>query len=137
MRVFVDTSPWIYLCETSGPRRADTRTLLESWIKSGVELVTSTMTLSEVLVVPKREQRPDVERLYRVLFDEILSAPLIPLDESVADSTADIRAQYGFRTPDAIQLASALQNNCDAFFTNDRRLSRFDDIDIILLDKQT
>jgi predicted nucleic acid-binding protein len=44
------------------------------------------------------------------------------------DRAAEIRAQYGFKTPDAIHLAAAVVSGGDAFLTNDHRLDRFADI---------
>jgi predicted nucleic acid-binding protein len=44
------------------------------------------------------------------------------------DRATKIRADHGFRTPDAIHLAAAVISNCDAFLTNDLRLERFPDI---------
>ena len=39
-----------------------------------------------------------------------------------------IRAQYGFKTPDAVYLAAAVISGCDVSLTNDHRLDRFSDI---------
>ena len=44
------------------------------------------------------------------------------------DRATDIRARYGFRTPDAMHLAAAVVSGCDVFLTNDHRLDRFPDI---------
>jgi uncharacterized protein len=46
----------------------------------------------------------------------------------VIDRATDIRARYGFRTPDAIHLAAAVVSGCDVFLTNDYRLNRFPDV---------
>jgi predicted nucleic acid-binding protein len=46
------------------------------------------------------------------------------------DRATAIRAQYGFKTPDAIHLAAAVPSGCDVFLTNDHRLDRFPDITI-------
>ena len=34
-----------------------------------------------------------------------------------------LRAQYGFKTPDALHLAAAVIHGCDRFLTNDARLT--------------
>lgn len=44
------------------------------------------------------------------------------------DHATDIRAHYGFKTPDAIHLAAAVVSGCDVFLTNDHRLDRFSDL---------
>jgi predicted nucleic acid-binding protein len=37
---------------------------------------------------------------------------------------ASLRARYGLRTPDALQISVALAAGCSAFLTNDARLQR-------------
>ena len=37
---------------------------------------------------------------------------------------ADLRAEYGLKTPDALHLATAKYHNCEVFLTNDDRLKR-------------
>ena len=41
------------------------------------------------------------------------------------DSATEIRALYGFKTPDAIDLAAAKISDCELFLTNDHRLDSF------------
>ena len=50
------------------------------------------------------------------------------MSREVIDHAAEIRAKYGFRTPDAIHLAAAVVSSCDVFLTNHHRLDRFTDI---------
>jgi predicted nucleic acid-binding protein len=53
---------------------------------------------------------------------------IVPLSREVIDRATEIRAQYGFKTPDAIHLAAAVVSGCDVFLTNDHRLDRFTEI---------
>jgi predicted nucleic acid-binding protein len=57
-------------------------------------------------------------------------AEIVALSCEVIDRATEIRAQYGFKTPDAIHLAAAVTSGCDMFLTNDYRLDRFTDITI-------
>ncbi|MDQ7051522.1 MAG: hypothetical protein Q9P14_00950 [candidate division KSB1 bacterium] len=41
------------------------------------------------------------------------------------------------RMPDALQLAAAIANDCDAFLTNDTRLQKVSDIKVVLLNELT
>ena len=38
------------------------------------------------------------------------------------------------RLPDALQIAVAIQEGCEAFLTNDRRLARVAELRVLLLD---
>jgi predicted nucleic acid-binding protein len=61
-------------------------------------------------------------------FDEYFAgavAAIVPLSRQVVDRATAIRAQYGFKTPDALHLAAAVEAPCDVFLTNDHRLDRF------------
>lgn len=44
---------------------------------------------------------------------------------------SDLRVRYGLRTPDTIHLATALLNKAQAFITNDKQLTRVNELDII------
>ena len=58
---------------------------------------------------------------------------IIDVNQDLATEAARIRRKYGFRTPDAIQLATAKLTRAKALLTNDQRLKSFKDLKIILL----
>jgi predicted nucleic acid-binding protein len=61
----------------------------------------------------------------------------VDINAEVAIKAASLRAKYkehNLRTPDALQLAMALEANCPAFVTNDKRLSIVQELDVIVLD---
>ena len=60
---------------------------------------------------------------------------LIELNSEIASLFAEIRATYNIKTPDAVQLASAIYAKADLFISNDDRLSRFknDECRVVLL----
>lgn len=130
--VFVDTAPLIYLLEGTPARRDAMHAKLLSWLDAGVSLRSSVLTLAELLVPVKKAGDVALARQYRSALRALFDAPLFPLDEAVAEYSAEIRAIYGFRTPDALQLAAARVMGCDAFFTNDRALRRFRELEIVL-----
>ncbi len=57
------------------------------------------------------------------------------MDLPVADRAASLRARYRLRTPDAIQLATALQARADVFLTNDRDLQRVEEVPVLLIEE--
>lgn len=54
-------------------------------------------------------------------------------DGSIAVNAAGIRAKYNSRTPDALQVATAIEYKADYFFTNDLRLKAISEIEVITL----
>jgi predicted nucleic acid-binding protein len=59
----------------------------------------------------------------------------VELGHSVLRAAAQLRARFQVRTPDALQLASALATGCSAFVTNDRRLPDLPGLRVIALDR--
>jgi predicted nucleic acid-binding protein len=47
------------------------------------------------------------------------------VEQVMVDLATKVRAQYGFKAPDALHLGAALWSECDVFLTNDHRLDRF------------
>ena len=67
------------------------------------------------------------------LFLETPNLKIKNLDSEIAIEAARIRRKYGFQTPDAIELATAVVAKADAFITNDKRLMKFNEIKVKLL----
>jgi predicted nucleic acid-binding protein len=51
----------------------------------------------------------------------------------VIDRGTELRAKYGFKAPDAIHLAAAIEGNCDVFLTNDYALAKCEEIKVELV----
>lgn len=59
---------------------------------------------------------------------------LFPLDISIADTAVQLRAKYNFKTPDAIQLATAIRCGADYVITNDKEWQKVGNLNILLLE---
>ena len=96
-------------------------------------VVTSTITLIEVITQPMRLNRQDLVDTYT---NALLRSPNVhtyPVDFVIARRAAELRAQFNLRTPDAIQIATALVAQADAFITNDERFKGVQDIPILII----
>lgn len=80
------------------------------------EFCISDLVRLECLVHPIRKQNAELRQLYESQF-QLLSC--LPLDSSVYDLAAEIRAENRLRVPDALHAAAAIRNGCDALWTND------------------
>lgn len=133
-RLGLDTAPIIYLIERH-PVFGDTARAVFDRIAAGpLEAYTSVITLTEVLTVPIRNGDTATETLYRtrLLFSRNLTTlSAIP---AIAERAAELRARYNLRTPDALQIATALHARCEAFLTNDKRLQRVTELAILVLE---
>ncbi|MDQ3565325.1 MAG: PIN domain-containing protein [Pseudomonadota bacterium] len=81
----------------------------------------------ECRVKPLRDNDADLLGDYDRFFEEALNE-CVALTRPVLALATDIRARYGFKTPDAIHLAASVTSCCDRFLTNDRRLEHFSGI---------
>jgi predicted nucleic acid-binding protein len=107
------------------------RPLLDRVDRGELEIVTSTLTLTEVLVKPFSRAVPELASQYVA----ILAGKLVPVSETIAKRAAQLRAVYPrLKTPDAIQLATAIEVRADVFLTNDFALSGISEIRVVTLD---
>ena len=120
-RVFWDTNLFIYLFEGEGAFHDRVVELRKSMLERGDHLVTSALTLGEILVKPVEQQNA----LLAAQYEESICATslLIPFDQRAARVYAELRCDRTIRAPDAIQLACAAAADVDLFITNDDRLS--------------
>ncbi len=100
-RIGLDTNVLIYYIEEH-PFFIKKVELLIDKIEDGKAIgITSYITLLELLVKPIREGKIDLANQYKTILSNKLE--MVPLDEAVSLKAAELRAKYGFRTPDAIQ----------------------------------
>ena len=89
-------------------------------LESGDQLMTSAITLGEILVKPIQNGDAKAVAYYQKLI--ATTAAVIPFEEKAALACARLRADRSLRPPDAIQLACAAAAGTDLFITNDARL---------------
>jgi len=133
-RLYIDTAPFIYYIEKHPDYGPVVRRIFEVINTSQIEVLTSVITLAETLTKPLKSGDKTVEQAYRALLQHTQHVTLLPVTVAVADETANLRARYNLRTPDALQLAAALDERCDTFLTNDLTLRRITEVKILILD---
>ncbi|MFQ5515738.1 MAG: type II toxin-antitoxin system VapC family toxin [Myxococcota bacterium] len=98
-----------------------------------IEIVSSALTLLEVLVVPYRAGQLHLADRYEALLTRGRNVRLLDIDRAQLRAAAQLRAIHRLRTPDALQLAAALSTRCTVFVTNDRRLPELPGLQILQL----
>jgi predicted nucleic acid-binding protein len=119
-RVFWDTNLFIYLFEDYGPLSKAAVQLRSRMLDRGDQLLTSTLTLGEILVKPTERRDSELCRKYERAIST--TATMIAFDLKAAKLYAALRSERSLKAPDAIQLACAASANVDLFVTNDERL---------------
>ncbi len=121
-RIFFDTNVFIYMFEGLEPNRSRMLAIRKRTLERGDRIVTSAMTLGEVLVKPtKLGQASLIEQYDRAIRS---TADVVSFDAQVAWRYAWLRSTHNIRNADAIQLACAAHFGVDLFITNDLQLHK-------------
>jgi predicted nucleic acid-binding protein len=131
----LDTSVFIYFLENN-PKYGPLARITINGIENGKwEGVTSTITLMEITVRPWQTGQESIAREYEAVLVHFPNLSVVDVDRDVARAAAQLRAKYNVAPPDALQVAVSLNYGAKAFLTNDRRLSRLQDlIDVLVMD---
>lgn len=122
-RIFWDTNLFIYLFEDKGELAEQIVSLRERMLERQDQLLTSALTLGEILVKPLEVGDGELMRHYESTITA--SAAVLPFDKAAATAFATVRQNRSIQPADAIQLACASAAGVDLFVTNDQRLSRY------------
>ena len=101
--VALDTAPVIYFIEQHPSCVGVLRPFFQAVARGEITLVTSTVTLLEVLVHPLKHGNDKLAHQYN---DILLSSPhiqTVPVTHAVAQVAAELRAMSNLKSPDAIQ----------------------------------
>ncbi len=131
--IYLDTNCVIYSVEHVAPYAA---LLYPLWRSAGAgecSLHTSGLTLTETLVAPLKSGNALIADTYRRLLKESPDLRLVDVSLEVLERAAQIRADLGLRTPDAIHAASALVAGCTHLITNDPVFNRLQGLDVVVL----
>lgn len=119
-RIFWDSNLFIYLLEDYPEYSQAVTDLRQKMLARGDRLLTSALTLGEILVKPSALGDLALCQLYEDILGK--TALLLPFDLASARRYAVIRRNRSVKAPDAIQLACAGEAGVDLFVTNDHRL---------------
>lgn len=121
-RVFIDTAPIIYYLENSSQYMNSIKKFFAACVKSDIQIVTSTITVEEYLVLPYLNGRMELVENFKCFID-YMNMEVVEINFRIAERGAKIRGRYkSFKAMDALQIATAIESGCDMFFTNDKQL---------------
>jgi predicted nucleic acid-binding protein len=132
--VGLDTAPLIYFVEEHPVYLPFIDPFFEAVERGDIQVVTSTLTLTEALVHPYRHGNRGLAQQYSRILLNSRNLKTLPVSAEIATEAARIRATYGLKTPDSIQLATAQMGQATAFLSNDDGLTTIPGLELILLD---
>lgn len=132
-RVYLDASAIIYFVEAESLFHAAAVQSVGRF-RSDPEsrLVTSGLSRLECRVKPVRDSNEELLAKYDAFFKR-RRLVIGDVTAAVIERATDLRARHRFRTPDAIHLATALEEHADLFLTGDDDLKRCTDVKVEIL----
>jgi predicted nucleic acid-binding protein len=132
--VAFDTGPLIYYIEEHPDYLSPVDELFGALDDGAARGMTSVLTLQEVLVKPLREGRKDLAEKYKVVLTDSANVTVYDVDQSICETAARLRAKYiWLRTPDALQLATAIRHDAQIVVTNDDRWRLVSEVVVFVL----
>jgi predicted nucleic acid-binding protein len=89
--------------------------------------------LTEVLTKPLKDNNESLASSYKAVISTFPNLTVKHIDSSTSITAAELRAKYGFNTPDAIFIANGIEENAEVFITNDIRLKSMNEINCIII----
>ena len=131
--IFLDTAPFIYFFEQHPEHFPALEKLFAQIYETDAQAITSIITYIELTTHPARLGKHQLIRKYRDYFTNSENISLFPLDMHIADYIVELRAKYQFKTPDAIQLGTAIACGADYVLTNDTAWQKFEELKVVLV----
>lgn len=134
-RIAIDTCIFIYQWEAHPLYSPLTDHIFSSLEQSDFKGVTSTVTMTELLVHPYRDNELARAHDLLSLLSTYPNLEWISPSLEIAVRAAELRAQHRLPTPDALIAATAIVCNASAFVTNDPIFRRIPNLDVLILDE--
>ena len=131
LRIYLDTNVLIRGMERTDAGAGEAGRLIEFAERDRLELVTSELTLSEVLVGPIKLGNDILVTAYLNLLTDDLIFELLPVTRDILIESSHIRARSSARLPDSVHVATAKLSRCRLIVSYDRRLCDLCDLDVI------
>lgn len=125
-RILLDSVSIVYFLERNPRYYAAAAEWMERVNAGQLSAAASVLLLSEVLVPAYRGGSPAAARQARAALERIPNFELVEVTAGVSDVAARLRAVHNLRTPDALHVATALDEGAGWIVTNDHRLRRIE-----------
>jgi predicted nucleic acid-binding protein len=124
VKLYLDANVIIDAHEAADPLRQRVLNRLVAWCQtSSGELVTSLLSRLECRVIPLRQKDLALLAEYDRFFQGD-AVEVVEITPSIIDLATSLRADHGYKSPDAIHLATAIQVGAQIFLTGDQALKK-------------
>lgn len=133
--VFVDTAPFVYFFEQHATFFPYVEKLFDQVFNQNAQVITSIVTFIEIAILPARMGNQALVDQYRAYFTNSSRVSLAPVTLEVANHAIALRAQYSLKTPDAIQLGTAIAHSATHVVTNDQQWKQVASQNVVLVNE--
>jgi predicted nucleic acid-binding protein len=105
---------------------------LLDWCQRGGEVATSILSRLECRVIPLRTRNASLLADYDDFFSSA-ALEVVDISRPIIELATELRAKYGFKSPDAIHLASAIDVGAQTFLTADVALRKCTEIAVEMI----
>ena len=132
-RIYLDANIWIYVLEGFADYSQSLTALFTAVDSGSLVLVTSEITLAEILVRPMKEGNATKQKTYAELIESTDGSLAVPIERGILIRAAEIRANTKLKLPGAIHAATAMSAGCTTFLTNDKQFRTVAGLHTLLL----
>ncbi len=132
-RLYLDTAPVIYYVQEAADQLQIVNVIFQRIEADDLRAIASPVTLAECLVVPLRLGNVVLQQSFLELLTNTEGIDFVAIGAAVGQRAAALRVRHGLKLPDALQIATAIGSNCDAFLTNDAELKRVTELRVLVI----
>ena len=127
MKIALDTNVLIYFFEGIEPQTGKVEKILDAFMKGQNKGIVSTITIAEVLTgFYLTGDALKAAKAKRLLSDWTLNGfKIIPVTFEIADLAANLRAKRGGRLPEALIVATAINQSVSIVYSQDKDFQRY------------
>nr|CAA6812596.1 MAG: PIN domain-containing protein [uncultured Thiotrichaceae bacterium] len=120
--IYFDTNVFIYSIEGHEDYAALLEQIFNQIFEDKLDVFTSELTLAECLVKPVKDNNDEAIQQYEIHIQDNSALTVKPVTRNILKRSAHVRSELGLKLPDAIHMATAIEQGCKTFITNDRKL---------------
>jgi predicted nucleic acid-binding protein len=132
-KVYFDTNIFIYLLEHHQELGEICLSLVQSAVDKEMDGYSGELVLAELLVKPLKDNNARAVQAVKDLFTKDTRIELLPHTKSAFITAAHLRATYKIKLPDALHIATAIENDIEVFLTNDREIPSIPEFTVLQL----
>lgn len=133
-RVYIDTNVFIYFLSRHPTYFEASARVINACAESSIFGFTGDAAVAEVMVGAYKQADPALATRFKLFFAQRNFLTIAAHDAQTFDAAAQLVAKGGVKFIDALHMATAVQNQCAYFVTNDKGIKSGSQLRVMLLE---